>query len=112
MRYASDPEYRKKVAERSRQWKKCHPDVVRKSNRDSKLKCRYGITSSDYDQMVKDQKGLCFLCKKKPKRTLQVDHSHRSGKVRKLLCWFCNFNLGYWESDVARTKRLLKYLNK
>ncbi len=71
--------------------------VLRKkmTNRNRQLKCRYGITLEDYNEMYKKQKGLCKICNKS--KRLVVEHCHKSGKVRGLACDRCNQFLGYLE---------------
>jgi len=61
------------------------------------LRSVYGITPADYDQMYEAQNGVCTICawpeRAKYKGTLKrlaVDHDHRTGKVRALLCNGCN----------------------
>ena len=56
-----------------------------------------GFTPEEYDKMVADQDGCCAICKKKPD-LLVVDHDHETGKVRQLLCSYCNSILGFIES--------------
>ncbi len=63
---------------------------------------KYGITVEDFQRMLKKQEGLCSICKKPPSgigrsRRLYVDHSHKSKKVRTLLCSTCNLKLGWFE---------------
>lgn len=60
------------------------------------IKHAYGISGTDYQVMLKAQRGRCAICRKKPvKRRLGVDHDHRSGRVRGLLCVKCNLAIGY-----------------
>ena len=41
--------------------------------------------------MLEAQDGRCAICGNKPrKRRLDVDHNHKTGKVRGLLCRRCN----------------------
>lgn len=65
------------------------------------LKHKYGITVEQYDAMLARQKGKCGLCGKKPKpdKRLAVDHCHRTGKVRGLLCHCCNNGLGCFNDN-------------
>lgn len=72
--------------------------------RDGWLQRNYGITSSDYERMLKAQGGTCGLCKSPdPKRAGQnyfsVDHCHKTGKVRGLLCTNCNTLIGLLEKS-------------
>jgi len=62
-----------------------------------RLEWTYGLTPEEYDKMVADQDGCCAICKKKPD-LLVVDHDHETGKVRQLLCSYCNSILGFIES--------------
>lgn len=46
--------------------------------------------------MLLKQKGLCAICAKEPKKAC-VDHDHKTGKVRGILCHRCNIGLPYVE---------------
>jgi len=70
-------------------------------NRRSCLKSRYGIDDKDFDKMVKNQNNRCLICNEEPKKekafqtwNLHVDHCHKTGKVRGLLCHLCNRGIG------------------
>ena len=62
----------------------------------SYLKCKYGITSDEYEQMLENQKGKCAICRisfsseKSKTRRICVDHCHSCKMVRGLLCFQCN----------------------
>lgn len=64
-----------------------------------RLMCLYGITLEQYQSMLAAQGGVCAICATPPseKRRLVVDHCHRSGLVRALLCSPCNTQLGAYE---------------
>ena len=50
-----------------------------------------GVTPAEYARMLAAQNGHCALCPNTPKtRRLSVDHDHRTGAVRGLLCYRCN----------------------
>jgi hypothetical protein len=60
----------------------------------------YGITVEDYDQMLESQGGGCYICGVGPSsRALDIDHDHRTGKVRGLLCSNHNRALGLLGDD-------------
>lgn len=71
-----------------------HDDPKRK--RRWTLKARYGLTPEQVDVMLLKQKGLCAICAKEPKKAC-VDHDHKTGKVRGILCHRCNIGLPYVE---------------
>ena len=79
--------------------------------RDRRLRKTYGITLADYGRMLKAQKGGCAICGNKPKkRSLDVDHSHKTGRVRGLLCHRCNRGLGYYYDRPERFRAAARYL--
>lgn len=61
-------------------------------HREQKLKRNYNLTESDYNRILARQKGKCGICENY--RKLVVDHCHKTGKVRGLLCSNCNSGIG------------------
>jgi hypothetical protein len=60
---------------------------------------------------VARQNGRCALCGGPPtERGLVIDHCHRSGKVRALLCSSCNKGLGFFRDDPERLTAAITYL--
>lgn len=80
----------------------------------SHLKRMYGITESDFYAMWERQGKVCAICRKecnKSSRTkLCVDHCHKTGKVRGLLCFKCNTGLGRFNDDTNLFEQAIKYL--
>lgn len=55
------------------------------------------LPSGEYEAMLAAQDGHCALCPATPKtRRLHVDHDHKTGAVRGLLCYRCNNALPAW----------------
>jgi hypothetical protein len=83
-------------------------------NANSMLKKLYGITLGDYDQMVEKQNGKCAICEStEPKSNgarFAVDHDHKTGKVRGLLCGSCNTGIGKLGDDIALLTSAIEYL--
>ena len=78
------------------------------------LKATYGITLEDYDKMLEEQEGLCanpscYNTEKEGKR-LHVDHNHRTGEVRGLLCNGCNTAAGLAQDNPEILEGLAQYL--
>jgi hypothetical protein len=79
-------------------------------HRNTVLKYLYNITIEDYDAMFAAQNGLCAICNEPPKgRRFSVDHNHKTGRVRGLLCNPCNIAVGHFE---ANPDAILKYLQR
>jgi hypothetical protein len=56
-----------------------------------------GVSDDEYARLLKAQGGGCAICGTKPKtRRLHVDHDHKTGEVRGLLCHRCNRVLQSW----------------
>lgn len=62
---------------------------------------RYKLSESDYSKMLFDQKGLCAMCSSPPPagKKLVIDHEHKTGKVRGLLCYGCNRILHVFDTE-------------
>ena len=74
------------------------------------LRRRYGITAEHFDQMFAEQGGLCAICREAPAE--HVDHNHRSGRVRGLLCFNCNGALGQFRDRGDLMVRAFAYLGR
>lgn len=117
-------EWRKKNREKYKeQWQRSHAKR-RASGEEAKQRRRmtlkaHGLTELQYAALFQAQDGLCGLCrrpeKKKDYRTgkphpLSVDHDHRTGAIRGLLCRSCNQLLGMAEDDVEFLNAAIAYL--
>lgn len=76
-----------------------------------KVQERYGISGEEYGRMLREQKGLCLICQDEMIPPA-VDHDHRDGKVRGLLCKTCNSGLGCFKDDSSIVFRAASYLYK
>lgn len=75
------------------------------------LSKKYGMSASDFVRIMAHQQGSCGICRRvKP---LRVDHDHKAGTVRGLLCNRCNVLVGYLEtSEDGILTSISKYLNR
>lgn len=72
---------------------------------------KYGLCRTAYDEIFKVQHGVCAVCGKPPSKIkLSIDHDHTTGGVRGLLCFRCNFGMGWFQSDVGRLQKLIEYI--
>lgn len=83
---------------------KCVPD---KSWRTRAM--RYGIGKPQWDQMLTSQNGKCALCDRNPE---VVDHCHKRGRVRGLLCQACNMAISILDTTDEFIEKALKYVGK
>jgi hypothetical protein len=66
--------------------------------RKAHLKAHYDMTLEEYEALVAEQNGVCFVCGGvNPKNPLHVDHNHQTDQVRCLLCTRCNTAVGVLE---------------
>jgi Autographiviridae endonuclease VII len=74
---------------------------------------KYGITPDAFHALFDAQGGRCAVCKGNLERSSRhtcVDHSHRTGKVRGILCRQCNSGLGALQDSVALLDAAKAYL--
>jgi len=71
---------------------------------------KYRLSAETYAQRLAEQGGVCFICTAMV--PLHVDHDHRSGKLRKLLCRRCNTVLGFVEDSPELLLRFVQYLRE
>ncbi|MFI7702530.1 endonuclease VII domain-containing protein [Nonomuraea sp. NPDC049480] len=96
--------------------KPCHNVAMREeriknhgSARNYHLKRRYGITEDDFERMLAQQGGLCAICRAVPGTF--VDHCHRTGRVRGVLCFNCNNGLGHFGDNLVLLELAALYLD-
>jgi hypothetical protein len=80
---------------------------------DRMRKYAYGITPEQFDERLAAQNHVCAIClqpERRKKSTLSVDHCHKTGKIRGLLCGDCNPGLGGFKDRVALLQAAIAYL--
>jgi hypothetical protein len=82
--------------------------------RDTYLVRKYKITLEEYDRMFESQSGVCAICGKveQSRVSLAVDHDHKTGAVRQLLCTKCNKGLGHFDDDIELFQKAIEYIKK
>lgn len=82
-------------------------------HKEYKLMKNYGITRKQFDEMHQNQNGKCYICEKIIEgRDIKVDHNHKTGKVRKLLCHHCNTSLGLLNENPELFYKCINYLKE
>lgn len=74
----------------------------------------YGITLDDYELILLEQGNACAICNSRVAdqrgHRLHVDHNHKTGLVRGLLCGKCNRALGYFDDSLERLYLAVAYM--
>ena len=107
-------EEREEARKRANAWYKNHPDRARANQ----YRVKFGITLDQFTEMKTAQRGLCAICEQPETATrggkvreLCVDHCHKTGKVRGLLCKSCNIALGEMRDSATRFRAAAIYLD-
>jgi hypothetical protein len=97
------------------EWRARNRERDRASQRRKDLRLRHGITEADYDRMLARQGGRCAICGDMApagRRRFSVDHDHRTGRRRGLLCDRCNLGVGLFLDDPEILAAAAAYLNE
>lgn len=119
---AAAKKYRAKIASTEAGLKKWRDDKRaynateqgKRNNRNRVLRFQYGITIEEYDVLANAQGNCCAICGRNSSAdqygVLHVDHDHKTGAVRGLLCGRCNRGLGQFEDVPERLEKAVTYL--
>lgn len=90
--------------------KVCHAEKQYKRN----LINKYGIDIVDWNRMLESQQHKCYICgiKFNNLREIHVDHSHRTNRVRSLLCRKCNALIGFANDNTDILESAIAYLQR
>ncbi|MFG1803525.1 endonuclease VII domain-containing protein [Micromonospora carbonacea] len=95
--------------------KPCHNARTRETkqrlyggSREYHLRQRYGVGQKEFDELLAEQGGVCAICGGADPQHL--DHDHRTGWVRGILCFNCNGGLGQFRDSPTRLARAITYL--
>lgn len=105
-RYTSCPQ----CINKQRQEKyKLNIEEHRKQHKEYVLKYRYKLTSEDINNLLLQQDNKCVICKQILIKK-HIDHCHKTGKIRGILCPNCNKALGLFKENTTALQNAIKYL--
>ena len=100
------------LRQKNREWYYSNKDIIR----DIECRRKYGVGLAEKDRMYKEQDGKCAICRElhplRGERGIQIDHCHKTGVVRGLLCSKCNRMLSNARDDVNIFISAIKYLGR
>jgi hypothetical protein len=98
----------------SKRWReKQDPEVLKEKYRNWDLKKYYKLSPDDINTLLERQKFICKICSTKIDFiSKHVDHNHKTGEIRGLLCSKCNFMLGFAKDSIEILYNGIKYLKE
>lgn len=98
---------------RARARRAADPARHREVSRWSAIKRKYGLSQDQFEDLLDSQDARCAICRRAflPSAP-HVDHSHKSGRVRGLLCFDCNTGLGKFHDDINLLRAATRYLER
>lgn len=95
------------ACEKSREWRAADTERAKDLNRHR----AFGLRRGEYAAMSAAQNGFCACCGRTPgAKGLAIDHCHRTGRVRGLLCGNCNLGLGNFQDNPELLRKAISYL--
>ena len=103
-------DHKEEIRQRHKRYKEEH----KKELRQHFVQKKYGLSPEEYDAMLKAQDNKCAICKKQFKDTkhIHIDHDHTTGKVRGILCSYCNTMLGMAHDNLEILQEGINYLKR
>lgn len=82
------------------------------------LKKNFNVTPEWYDEKLAEQGGGCAICGETDPAAgmtrsfdyLHIDHNHKTGENRGILCSGCNVGIGHFGEDPERLEAAARYL--
>ena len=93
--------------------RKNNPEKTKQYYKTANRRRNYNLEPEEYELLLEKSKNLCMICSSPPsKKSLHIDHDHKTGKVRGLLCHGCNTALGLLKEDLSIMKKLIEYIER
>lgn len=92
-----------------------YTENYKEKQKENDLKRRFNINSQQYEAMLIAQDFSCGICRTHQKdldKSLAVDHCHKTGAIRGLLCSRCNLSLGGFQDSIEVLEKAILYLKE
>lgn len=116
-----DKDYRCKVCarEHSRLYRKQNPDKAKASVRKATIKKKFNMTEEQYNNLLIKQNYSCAICgrdfykyRAETHRYFCIDHNHKTGEIRGLLCSPCNRSIGLLGDNAGILRTAANYIER
>lgn len=114
---------KKCVIAKANAWRRAHPERTKetakrwrdapenkKRSENARLKYRYGVTLEEKLRLMEAQEDRCAICRLEFESKPHLDHCHRSGAIRGVLCDTCNRGIGYFKDQPEMLESAANYL--
>ena len=111
--YACHNEWRLKNLDKMSKDQKRRREADPERWKDYSRKRYYGLKPGEYDTMLRAQSGECAICGAEDaggRGSFHVDHCHKTGAIRGLLCHKCNVGLGQFNHSVKLLQIAINYI--
>ena len=106
-------ENKDKIAERKHKYHQKYYQERKLIYKDRKLRYRHKISLREFEYLLVGQDHKCAICGKLLiDKTTVIDHDHLNGKIRGVLCRFCNTGLGFFLDDPWILNKAIEYLRR
>jgi hypothetical protein len=108
----------KNVEKRKGAWSRMSEDAKAKAkvlHKKNHLRRKFGITFEQFEEMQIRQNHSCSICSDKlssDSRYVHIDHCHKTGSIREILCQKCNAALGMVRDNIDILEKAIIYLKK
>lgn len=103
---------KEKMLELNRAWRKANKKRCSRNHKYSLIRRKYGLDKQAYWALKRSNNFKCYNPFCSTKKNLRVDHDHKTGKVRGMLCIGCNTALGSLKENIKTIVGLKAYIQK
>lgn len=101
----------------TRKKKEQQPELAQKIKQEKWIRVlwrKYKLSLNAWQELIRAQQGRCKLCYAEPvsNKKLHVDHCHKTGRVRGLVCFRCNWYLSLIDKDINILDRLRDHVKE
>ena len=103
-----------KIKNRTNKWREKNKEKNKNNQKNNYYKRIYGITLAEYEELGKSQDWKCAICGENLNEKIRshLDHDHKTGNIRGILCHLCNVGIGHLRDSVHLLEKALVYLKK
>ena len=115
-KYRQQPKVKAATSEYNKAQRLKNPEATKKRDREYTLRRYWGMTTDEFEKLMIKHNRKCGICGKKErssaKKPLVIDHDHKTGAIRGLLCDNCNRGIGLLQDSKKLLQNAIAYLDQ